>query len=86
MDIYYIVKCTDFKTNCIFNNNNNNNSNNNNNDNNNSNNNNNDNNNNKNNNNNNKIAYIALPPSTRDPQLWTELLIFKPECATNVIA
>ena len=37
-------------------------------------------NNNNNNNNNTQIAAIALPPSTTDPQLWAELLTFKPKC------
>ena len=33
-----------------------------------------------NNNNNTQIAAIALPPSTTHPQLWAELLTFKPKC------
>ena len=32
------------------------------------------------NNNNTQIAAIALPPSTTHPQLWAELLTFKPKC------
>ena len=35
---------------------------------------------NNNNNNNTQIAAIALPPSTTHPQLWAELLTFKPKC------
>ena len=31
-------------------------------------------------NNNTQIAAIALPPSTTHPQLWAELLTFKPKC------
>ena len=38
------------------------------------------NNNNNNNNNNTQIAAIVLPPSTTHPQLWAELLTFKPKC------
>ena len=33
-----------------------------------------------NNNNNTQIAAIALPPLTTHPQLWAELLTFKPKC------
>ena len=33
-----------------------------------------------NNNNNTQITAIALPPSTMHPQLWAELLTFKPKC------
>ena len=37
-------------------------------------------NNNNNNNNNTQIAAIVLPPLTTHPQLWAELLTFKPKC------
>ena len=30
--------------------------------------------------NNTQIAAVALPPSTTHPQLWAELLTFKPKC------
>ena len=40
---------------------------------------------NNNNNNNTQIAAIALPPSTTHPQLWAELLTFKPKCTINVL-
>ena len=32
------------------------------------------------NHNNTQIAAIVLPPSTTHPQLWAELLTFKPKC------
>ena len=73
----------------IINNNNsysnNNNSNINNNNNNSNNNNNNNSNSNNINNNNTQIAAIALPPSTTHPQLWAELLTFKPKCTSTYI-